>query len=72
MPEATSTNECVRKLLSGFNPGDVSDLDLIDVIAPLLGIVYRESLKFGKVLTLWRQPNVNRIFKKESRYEASN
>ena len=81
MDDITVTTEGVRKLLIKSNPNKASGPDQIPArilkecsegIAPILALIFNRSLQEGQVPRDWRHANVTAIFKKGSRYDASN
>ena len=67
------TEEGVRKLLIKLNPHKAAGPDkikpsvlreLADVIAPVVTLIYKASLKQGKVPDIWKEANVTPVFKK--------
>jgi len=75
------TEEGVRKLLLKLNPHKAAGPDkikpsvlreLADVIAPVVTLIYKASLKQGKVPDIWKEANVTPVFKKGEKYKAVN
>ena len=71
----------IQKLLSGLNPSKATGADglpprvlkeLATQIAPILTMIYRVSLRTGKVPSDWRQALVTPLFKKGEQYEPIN
>jgi len=46
--------------------------ELRDVIAPILQIIFQQSINTGQVPSDWREANIAAVFKKGERYIASN
>ena len=81
MGEITVDPKGVLKLLNGFNihkapgPDGLSARVLKECsseIAPILTLIYNESLAQGTVPDDWRQANVAPVFKKGEKYNAAN
>ena len=71
----------VRKLLDALNPRKASGPDSISArimkdiaesLAPLLTLIFQQSLQGGRVPDDWRHANVTAIFKKGSRQDPAN
>ena len=63
------------KVHKAFGPDGLSDRVLKECsseIAPILALIYNESLAQGTVPDDWRQANVAPIFKKGEKYDAAN
>ena len=81
MPDITITTEGIYKLLQKCNPCKAYGPDKIPArmlkecaleLAPLLCTIYEVSITSGTVPKDWNHANVTAIFKKGSRYDASN
>ena len=81
MGEITVDPKGVFKLLIGLNINNASGLDGLSArvlkeccseIAPILALIYNESLAQGTVPDDWRQANVAPVFKKGEKYDAAN
>ena len=81
MGEITVDPKGVFKLLNGLNINKASGPDGLSVrvlkecsseIAPILALIYNESLAQGTVPDDWRQANVAPVFKKGEKYDAAN
>ena len=81
MGEITVDPKGVFKLLNGLNINKASGPDGLSArvlkecsseIAPILALIYNESLAQGTVPDDWRQANVAPVFKKGEKYDAAN
>ena len=81
MKEIDITVRGIEKLLAGLNPSKATGPDglpprvlkeLSTQLAPILTMIYKLSLKSGKIPTDWRQALVTPLFKKGEQYEAVN
>ena len=81
MGEITVDPKGVLKLLNGLNIHKAPGLDGLSArvlkecsseIAPILTLIYNESLAQGTVPDDWRQANVAAVFKKDEKYNAAN
>ena len=81
MGEITVDPKGVFKLLNGLNMNEASGPDGLSArvlnecsseIAPILALIYNESLVQGNVPDDWRQANVAPVFIKSEKYDAAN
>ena len=81
MGEITVDPKGVLKLLNGLNIHKAPGPDVLSArvlkecsseIAPILTLIYNESLAQGTVPDDWRQANVAPVFKKGEKYNAAN
>ena len=81
MGEITVDPKGVFKLLNGLNVNKASGPDGLSArvlkecsseIAPILALIYNESLAQGTVPDDWQQANVAPVFKKGEKYDAAN
>lgn len=81
MPDIDISTRGVEKLLSNLNPGKAGGPDslkprvlkeLASTIAPCLTLIFKTSLKQGKVPKDWRQATVAPVYKKGDKSQAAN
>ena len=81
MPEIRVTVAGVERPLASLNPRKVAGPDQVPTrilkehaatLAPVLQIIFQQSLDTGDVPEDWRQANVTAVFKKGERSQPSN
>ena len=79
MPDIIVSTEGVAKLLRKLNtskavgPDEIANKALkTDVIAPILQVIFQQSLDSGILPSDWKKANATPLFKKGSRSEPSN
>ena len=81
MPDITITVAGVEKLLASLNPRKASGPDQVptrilkehaSTLAPVLQIIFQQSLDTGDIPEDWRQANVTAVFKKGDRTQPAN
>lgn len=81
IPPLTIGVEGVEKLLKGLNASKAAGPDeipcrvlqeLAHEVAPVLTLIFKQSIKLGQIPSIWRKANVAPIFKKGDRHRAEN
>ncbi|MCG8035226.1 MAG: reverse transcriptase family protein, partial [Candidatus Thiodiazotropha taylori] len=81
MPEIDIQEEGIRKLLENINPKKAAGPDNVPArilkdcaceLAPILTLIFRQSLSDGQVPEDWKKANVTAIYKKGTRQDPAN
>ena len=81
IPDLNITVNGIEKLLSNINPNKAVGPDgitsrvlkeLSSEIAPILQIIFTKSYDTGELPDIWKNANVNPIFKKGKKFDAIN